>query len=207
MTPRSIIVYICAIGAVVATIIGGVIIRTNDGSQSSTSSSAPPPSSSTTPTATPVPTEFDEHAFDEGGELSACERDLNLLRSRSRLVAVAWNELHPSDTTSARQVRLAPLVVDSFFTTNEEKLEVYTDSEADKARIRQQATQTATISDQEVEVVCASNVSDEAATVVKVFVWSKDPAGTQLGPPDTMSMSITWKFQGSTWLATSIATT
>lgn len=201
MTPRSVILYICAVGVVLAAIIGGAAIWTQGGNQPSSASTSSPPSSSAPSPATPSPTEF----HDDENEPTLCETDHAALRQRSVEFAIAWNQLEPKDTATSRQLRLKPYVASGFFDRPDNSVEVDTTSMAGRARIEQGIRQLAGPTDTEPEVVCAAD-HDEANTRVSVEVWTEDQLGAQINPPMPLALSINWVYSQSTWQATLVRT-
>lgn len=205
--PRTVALYIVS---VLMTVVGVVVllVLVFGGDDSVT------PSSSVTPTSLPAANLPSSPSSHEGGgepmEESvheSCVPDIDTLRERSESFAVAWKTLLPGDTTEDRESRLREYVVDGFFGTSQNSVEINPEnieslSLAEQRRINEGISRKAEASEEEVEVFCSTIVSDEATTTATVLVWTEDADGQILLAPYPVDVTIRWKYTDSTWRAT-----
>lgn len=143
---------------------------------------APAPNSDTTPVTRQAP--------------DACQT-ASEIETRVGCFVAAWYELRPDDTTESRVERVSPYASDLFMSQHGHHLEVYTDTQADIARIDSDITQSASVGR---EIIVAPDDSHPGLAQVVTTASLMETTGDS--SPEfslTAYLDMTWSNSGGTW--------
>lgn len=190
MSPRTILAYLLGLAGLGAILVAGIVLFF--GAHDNPSPESVEVTTSEAPLA--VPSSSDD-PYGEGVS-GPCERDVEILRQRSKQLISAWVKLTPEDSTTSRRERVAPFVLDSFF--DRHGMEVYPELPAEQARQESGLTRKGEVTAAPIQVICPFNGQPESTTTVEYNTWYEGEGGVTENTQTSIA-DVHWRFIEDSW--------